>query len=57
MPYNDELAARVRKALEGRDGLAEKKMFGGMAFVVNGNMCCGVVKDGHVPSRGVGVSP
>ena len=45
MPYNEELAARLRAAIGGQDGITEKKMFGGIGFMVNGNMCCGVAKD------------
>jgi len=42
MTFNEELAGRVRKRLAGKKGLTEKKMFGGLAFMLNGNMCCGV---------------
>ena len=42
MAYNDILAARVREALSGRTDVIEKAMFGGVAFMVSGNMCCGV---------------
>ena len=45
MPYNEELAARLRAAIVRQDGVTEKKMFGGIGFMVNGNMCCGVAKD------------
>jgi TfoX/Sxy family transcriptional regulator of competence genes len=45
MPYNEDLARRVRQHLSGRDGISERKMFGGLCFMVNGNMFCGVVKD------------
>ena len=45
MAYNEQLADRVRKAVAGREELTEKKMFGGLAFMLAGNMCCGVVKD------------
>jgi len=45
MPYDERLAERVRKALSGREDLAERRMFGGVAFLVRGNMCCGVTKD------------
>jgi len=31
--------------LEGQDGLVEKKMFGGICFMLGGNMCCGVAND------------
>jgi TfoX-like protein len=42
---DEALAARVRSVLSGTAGLAEKKMFGGLAFMVDGNMCCGVHGD------------
>ena len=45
MAYNEVLAERIRKLLARRKGLAERKMFGGIAFMLNGNMCCGVVDD------------
>jgi TfoX/Sxy family transcriptional regulator of competence genes len=45
MAYDEGLAARVRDILDGVAGLAEKRMFGGLAFMVGGNMCCGVVGD------------
>ena len=43
MAYDEKLAARVRKALAGEADLTERKMFGGLSFMLNGNMCCGVV--------------
>jgi TfoX/Sxy family transcriptional regulator of competence genes len=43
--YDESLAARVRAALSELEGMTEKKMFGGIAFMLDGNMCCGVVKD------------
>jgi TfoX/Sxy family transcriptional regulator of competence genes len=45
MVYDDKLAARVRLALSGRTDVIEKAMFGGVAFMVSGNMCCGVNRD------------
>ncbi len=45
MAYDSELSDRVRTALEGHPGLTERKMFGGIAFMLNGNMCCGVIND------------
>ena len=42
MSYNEALAARVRGLLAKRPGITEKKMFGGVGFLLNGNMCCGV---------------
>jgi TfoX/Sxy family transcriptional regulator of competence genes len=44
MPYDEKLAGRVRELLSGQTPLSEKKMFGGLAFMVRGNMCCGVVE-------------
>lgn len=38
MAYDVELADRIRDIVEGVPGLSEKKMFGGLAFLVNGNM-------------------
>ncbi|MBC8423378.1 TfoX/Sxy family protein [bacterium] len=45
MTYDEPLAARVREALEDHEGVVEKKMFGGLCMLINGNMCCGVVED------------
>ena len=45
MAYNEELAARIRTSLEARKGVTERKMFGGIGFMIHGNMCCGVVND------------
>jgi hypothetical protein len=42
MAFDEQLAARIRRRLGKRSGLSEKKMFGGLAFLLNGNMCCGV---------------
>lgn len=38
MAYDKELADRLRELLQGTAGLAERPMFGGLAFLVNGNM-------------------
>lgn len=45
MPYNQELAPRVREILEEHGDVDERKMFGGIAFMVKGYMCCGVLND------------
>ena len=45
MAYDETLAERIRKALGKRKGLVAKQMFGGIAFLLNGNMCVGVHKD------------
>ena len=38
MAYDEELAARIRQVVQAEDGLTEKRMFGGLAFLVHGNM-------------------
>jgi TfoX/Sxy family transcriptional regulator of competence genes len=43
--YDEQLAQRVRQALSRQDGIIEKKMFGGLAFMLHGNMSVGVEKD------------
>ncbi len=45
MAYDEKLASRVRDLLEGEPGLAEKKMFGGLAFLLDGNMAVCVSGD------------
>ncbi|SRR5258706_8713732 len=45
MAYNEKLAERVRQSLKGTKNLVEKKMFGGIAFMVNDKMCVGVDRD------------
>jgi TfoX/Sxy family transcriptional regulator of competence genes len=42
MSHDEKLAARVREQLCERDDVVEKKMFGGLCFMVNGAMCCGL---------------
>ena len=43
MAYDTGLAERIRKALDGSAGWTERKMFGGLAFMRRGSMCCGIV--------------
>jgi hypothetical protein len=40
--YDEQLADRVRGLLAAREGVTERKMFGGIGFMVGGNMACGV---------------
>jgi TfoX/Sxy family transcriptional regulator of competence genes len=42
MAFDTRLAERLRAQLAGVRGISERKMFGGLAFMLNGNMCCGV---------------
>lgn len=43
MAYSEQLAERIRDVIGGRSGVSERKMFGGVAWMVNGNMACGVI--------------
>jgi TfoX/Sxy family transcriptional regulator of competence genes len=43
MPYDEELAARVRHLLRHRTHITERRMFGGLTFMRHGQMCCGIV--------------
>lgn len=45
MAFNEELALRVRQSLEEQTGVTERKMFGGLCFMVCGNMLGGVMGD------------
>ena len=45
MPYDELLAARMRAAIGPLPNLEEKKMFGGVGFILNGNLACGVHKN------------
>jgi TfoX/Sxy family transcriptional regulator of competence genes len=42
MAYNEDLGNRIREALAQRSDVTEQKMFGGLAFMISGNMCVGV---------------
>ena len=45
MAFDEELAKRVRNALAKNPGFREKKMFGGVCYLLHGNMACGVLND------------
>lgn len=45
MAYDEGLAERIRDVLADEHGLTEKRMFGGLAFLLKGHMCVGIVKD------------
>jgi len=44
MAYDESLAERIRGVLAANASVSERRMFGGLAFMVAGNMACGVVK-------------
>jgi TfoX/Sxy family transcriptional regulator of competence genes len=43
MAFNELIAERVRNVLAEEHPITEKRMFGGLAFMVDGHMCCGIV--------------
>ena len=51
MPYDPALADRIRSVLDGTDALTEKKMFGGVGFMIGGNMAAGAHSDGRLMVR------
>ena len=51
MAYDEELAERIRERVAGEAGLAEKKMFGGLAFLIGGNMAVAASGQGGVLVR------
>lgn len=51
MAYDEELADRVREVLQAEDALVEKRMFGGLAFLVDGNMAVGASSQGGLMVR------
>ena len=44
MAYDEQLAARVSDLMHQRPGVRESKMFGGVGWMINGNMACGVMR-------------
>jgi TfoX/Sxy family transcriptional regulator of competence genes len=51
MAYDERLAARIRELVGDQPGVTEKKMFGGLAFLVNGNMAIAASGQGGVLVR------
>jgi TfoX/Sxy family transcriptional regulator of competence genes len=45
MAFDEGLAERIRSVLDTRSDVDDRKMFGGIAFLVAGNMACGVMRD------------
>jgi TfoX/Sxy family transcriptional regulator of competence genes len=51
MAYDEELASRIRSLVAGEAGVNERKMFGGLAFLVNGNMAVAASGQGGILLR------
>jgi TfoX/Sxy family transcriptional regulator of competence genes len=48
MPHDKNLAERIRAVLKNHPGWVEKKMFGGVGFILHGNLACGVQGNGLI---------
>lgn len=51
MAYDEVIADRIRKCMAGVEGATEKRMFGGLCFLVGGNMACGVTSGESIMVR------
>ena len=51
MAYDEQLAERVREMIQARPGVTERKMFGGIGWMIGGNMACGVMSDDKLVVR------
>ena len=51
MAYDEDLANRIRELVGGRPGLTEQRMFGGLAFLVGGNMAVAASGQGGIMVR------
>jgi TfoX/Sxy family transcriptional regulator of competence genes len=51
MAYDEDLANRIRELIAAEPGLTEKKMFGGLAFLIGGNMSVSVSREGGLLLR------
>ena len=51
MAYDEEFADRVREVIALRDAWTERKMFGGVGFMIGGNMACGVTSTSELMVR------
>ncbi len=51
MAYSEHLSDRIRSAIQHQDGVTEKRMFGGLAFLVNGNMAVSASSQGGLLLR------
>jgi TfoX/Sxy family transcriptional regulator of competence genes len=51
MAYDEDLANRLRELLADEDAVTEKKMFGGLAFLLDGKMCVSASRNGGLLAR------
>ncbi len=48
MPFDPNLAERLKRSMPAADGLAESRLFGGCGYFLHGNMCCGVHREHYL---------
>jgi TfoX/Sxy family transcriptional regulator of competence genes len=53
LAYSEDLADRVRQAIAVHPGVSERKMFGGVTWMLGGNMACGIIADDLMVRLGV----
>ncbi len=51
MAYDEQLAARISAVIHERPGVVERKMFGGLGWMIGGNMACGVMREDQLVVR------
>jgi TfoX/Sxy family transcriptional regulator of competence genes len=51
MAYDERLAERIREVINARPGVVEKRMFGGLGWMIGGNMAVGVMREEHLVVR------
>jgi TfoX/Sxy family transcriptional regulator of competence genes len=51
MAYDEQLAARIRELIAARPGVVERKMFGGLGWMIGGNMAVGVMREDELVVR------
>src|SRR5690349_19277085 len=57
MAYDEGLAERLRETLSDYPQMSEKKMFGGLSFLLDGNLCVGVIGDDLIARVGLEAHP
>ena len=57
MAFDETLAARIREELADSDGVTDRRMFGGITFMLNGNMAAGVIGDDLIVRLGAEAAP
>jgi TfoX/Sxy family transcriptional regulator of competence genes len=51
MAYDERLAERIREVIQARPDVTERKMFGGLGWMIGGNMACGVMREDQLIVR------